>query len=51
MGPPLHLRSRIAEITDKKVIVTTDLLVEGTITARGKVVAVRIPEHLVPEKE
>lgn len=51
MGPPLHLRSRIAEITDKKVIVTTEMLVEGTITARGKVVAVRIPEHLVPEKE
>lgn len=51
LGPPLHLRSRVVEIKDRKVVVETDFMAEGKVTAKGKVVAVQIPEHLVPEAQ
>jgi acyl-coenzyme A thioesterase PaaI-like protein len=40
---PMELRSKITEITDRKVIVETDLSVKGVLCARGRVVAVKIP--------
>lgn len=43
---PLELRSVITEIKGRKVIVATELTVEGEVCARGEVVAVRVPEHL-----
>lgn len=49
LGPPLELRSRVTEIKERKVVVETDFMVEGKITAKGKVVAVLIPENLVPD--
>ena len=50
LGPPIQLRAKVTEIKERKVVIETDLLVEGKITAKGKVVAVQIPENLVPEK-
>ena len=50
LGPPLRLRSQVTEIKKKKIVVETDLIADGVVTAKGKVVAVQIPEHLVPEK-
>lgn len=47
LGPLLTLRSTISEIKGRKVVVVTDLIVEGKVTARGKVVAVQIPDHLL----
>ncbi len=49
LGPPLHLRSKVTEIKGRKVVIETDLVVEDKVTAKGKVVAVQIPENLVPE--
>jgi acyl-coenzyme A thioesterase PaaI-like protein len=49
MSAPMELRSRIKEIKERKVIVETDLMVKGTVCARGTVVAVRIPESMMPE--
>ncbi len=49
LGPPLHLRSKVTEIKGRKVVIETDLIVEDQVTAKGKVVAVQIPENLVPE--
>jgi len=46
----LELRSRITEIKDRKVVVETDLSVGGTVCARGIVVAVKIPESMVPKE-
>lgn len=44
---PMELRGRVAEITDRKVIVAITLSSNGEVTARGQVVAVRLPEkHL-----
>ncbi len=50
MSGPLELRSRVKEIKDRKVIVETDLSVNGTVCAKGTVVAVKIPESMMPGK-
>ena len=49
LGPPLHLRSKVTEIKGRKVVIETDLIVEDKVTAKGKVVAIQIPENLVPD--
>jgi acyl-CoA thioesterase FadM len=41
---PLELRSRIAEIKSRKVVVETEVLAAGVVTARGRVVAVQMPD-------
>jgi acyl-coenzyme A thioesterase PaaI-like protein len=45
---PLELRSTVKEIQGKKVIVTTNLYASGRLCARGEVVAVSIPESMIP---
>lgn len=47
LGPELEVRGRITEITDRKVVLNETLSAEGVVTARGKVVAVRMPEAMV----
>jgi acyl-coenzyme A thioesterase PaaI-like protein len=49
MSGPMRLRSRVKEIKDRKVTIETDLSVNGTVCARGTVVAVKIPESMVPK--
>jgi len=48
---PLELRSQIKEIKGRKVVVTTTLSVHGQVCARGEVVAVQMPEHLLPKRD
>jgi acyl-coenzyme A thioesterase PaaI-like protein len=48
LGVPLELRSSVKEIKPRKVVVTTILSAKGEACAKGEVVAVQIPEHLVP---
>jgi acyl-coenzyme A thioesterase PaaI-like protein len=48
LGPELEIRGRIVEITDRKVVLEATLSAEGSVTARGRVVAVRMPEGMVP---
>ena len=43
---PLELRGKIEEIKGRKVVVAITVLSKGEICARGKVVAVQMPEHL-----
>jgi acyl-coenzyme A thioesterase PaaI-like protein len=50
LGPELHLRSKITEIKGRKVVVETRLIVDGKTTAKGRVVAVQIPERLVKKE-
>ncbi|KPK56543.1 MAG: thioesterase [Gemmatimonas sp. SG8_38_2] len=47
LGPELEVRGKIVQATERKVVVEATLSAEGEITARGKVVAVRMPEHMV----
>jgi acyl-coenzyme A thioesterase PaaI-like protein len=46
---PLELRSQIVEVKGRKVVVATTLSARGEVCARGEVVAVQMPEHLVPK--
>ena len=39
---PLHLIGNAEEISDRKVIVATELVADGKVTARGRAVMVRI---------
>ncbi len=45
---PLELRGQVREIKDRKVVVAVTLTAGGEICARGEVVAVKIPEYLIP---
>jgi acyl-coenzyme A thioesterase PaaI-like protein len=45
---PLEIRSQIKEIKGRKVVVESTLSAKGEICARGQVVAVQIPDHLIP---
>ena len=47
MGVPLEVRGRVEEISGKKVVVSETLSANGKICARGRVVAVRMPEGMV----
>lgn len=46
LGPELELRARPSEISERKVVVQVTLSAAGVPTARGEVVAVRMPETM-----
>lgn len=49
LGVELEVRARVEEIKGKKTIISASVLAEGKVTAKGRVVAIRMPEHLQPE--
>ncbi len=48
LGPPLEVRGTIEEIKGRKVVVGATVTVEGQVCARGQVVAVQMPEQMLP---
>ena len=48
LGPEVEIRGKILEVKEKKVVVEETLSAEGKVCARGKVVAVLMPEGLKP---
>jgi acyl-coenzyme A thioesterase PaaI-like protein len=44
---PLELRAHVKETKGRKTVVAITLSVEGELCARGTVVAIRVPEHLM----
>ncbi|UCF15527.1 MAG: PaaI family thioesterase [Phycisphaerales bacterium] len=48
LGVPLEVRARAEEIEGRKIVVAATLSAEGEICARGKVVAVQMPEDMMP---
>ena len=48
LGPPLEIRGSVKEIKGRKVIVASTLSAKGEVCARGKVVAVQVPENWIP---
>ena len=44
---PLEVRGKIKEIKSRKVVVTTTVSAEGNICAKGEVIAIKMPEHLM----
>jgi len=51
VGTPLEVRGRVKEIKGRKVVVTARLSANGQLCAVGEVVAVQMPEHMMPNKE
>jgi acyl-coenzyme A thioesterase PaaI-like protein len=49
MGVPLEIRGRVQEIKGRKVVVDVTVSVEREFCARGVVVAVQMPENMMPE--
>jgi acyl-coenzyme A thioesterase PaaI-like protein len=47
LGVPLEIRARVTELKGRKVLMEATLSAEGQICARGEVIAVQIPEHLI----
>ena len=46
LGPAIEIRAKVDEIKGRKTIVLGTVFVDTVITAKGRVVAVRMPEHL-----
>jgi len=46
LGPALEVRGHAKEVTGRKVVVEARVLANGQVTARGVVVAVRMPEGM-----
>ena len=44
LGPILELRGRVKELKGRKVVVESEVWVDGAMTARGEVVAVKMPD-------
>lgn len=44
LGVSLEIRASVEKITDRKVVVVSTLSAEGKVCAKGKVVAVKMPE-------
>ena len=47
LGPELEIRGTVKEAKERKVVVDITLSADGEITARGEVVAVRMPENML----
>jgi acyl-coenzyme A thioesterase PaaI-like protein len=47
LGVPLEVRARVKEIKGRKVVLAATLSAEGEVCARGEVVTVQVPEHLI----
>ena len=48
LGVPLEVRGFIKEVKPRKVVVAATVSAQGEICARGEVVAVKMPESLLP---
>jgi len=44
MGKTIELRSRVLEIKDRKILVSTTLSAEGEVRAKGEAIMVQLPE-------
>ena len=51
LGVPLEVRGRVKEVKGRKVVVAATVSAEGEVCARGEVVAVQMPEHLMPGRK
>ena len=49
LGVLLEVRASVKELKGRKVVMTAILSAEGAVCARAEVVAVRMPDHLIPK--
>jgi acyl-coenzyme A thioesterase PaaI-like protein len=48
LNGPLEVRGKVKEIKGRKVVVSATLSAQGQICAKGEVVAIQMPAHMVP---
>jgi len=48
LGVPLEIRASVKEIKGRKVVVSATLSAQGEVCAQGEVIAVQVPEHMLP---
>jgi acyl-CoA thioesterase FadM len=48
LGVPLEIRGHVKEMSGRKVVVAATLAASGQVCARGEVVTVQMPEHMMP---
>ena len=48
LGVTLEVRASVKELKGRKVVMAATVSAEGEVCARGEVVAVRMPDHLIP---
>jgi acyl-coenzyme A thioesterase PaaI-like protein len=51
LGVALEVRGKVEQIDGRKVVVSATVSADGVVCARGQVVAVQMPEHMVPKVE
>lgn len=51
LGVPLEIRGKVKEIKRRKVVVSVALSAKGKVCAKGQVVAVQMPEHMMTKRE
>jgi acyl-coenzyme A thioesterase PaaI-like protein len=51
LGVPLEVRGKIKEVKGRKVVVSTTVSAAGEICAKGEVVAVKMPENMMPRDD
>ncbi len=49
LGVELEVRGRVKEMKGRKVVIEETISARGEITARGEVVAVEVPEAMIPK--
>jgi acyl-CoA thioesterase FadM len=47
LNGPLEIRGKVKEVKGRKVFVESTLSAGGNICARGEVVAIQVPEHMM----
>jgi acyl-coenzyme A thioesterase PaaI-like protein len=48
LGKVLEIRGKVLEIKGRKVVVAATLYADGALCVRGEVVAVQVPEQMIP---
>jgi acyl-coenzyme A thioesterase PaaI-like protein len=49
LGPPIEIRAKVEEIKARKTIILATVAVNNIVTAKGRVIAVRMPDSLREE--
>ena len=51
LGVPLQVRGKVKELKGRKVVVSATVSAKGKVCARGKVVAVQMPAHMITKRK
>ncbi len=50
LGVPLEIRGQVKEVKGRKIVISATLSANGEVCARGEVVAVQIPDNMLPKE-